>query len=151
MSPRIGANGVSAFQIYFEATDADQKDEKLQCSISLHVVGEEALEDFNTFVFSEAQGESKHTLASLYDKKYCNPLKNVTFEIHKFFTRAQGTEKTVDQYVTDLKIKARTCEFGEICESLIKDRIVCGITSDQVRERLSRDSELTLKRAWHGC
>ena len=143
------------FQIYLEATEADAEDEKRQCSIFLYVIGEEALEVFNTFTFDRDAdpSESRDKLSTLYDKfqKYCDPRKNITFERHKFFTRSQKPDETIDQYVTDLKLKSRTCEFGELRDSLIKDRVVCGICSDQVRERLLRDPELTLQKAIDTC
>ena len=42
-------------------------------------------------------------------------------------------------------MKAKTCEFGTLHDSLIKDRIVCGIDNNSVRERLLRNTELTLE------
>lgn len=44
--------------------------------------------------------------------------------------------ETVDQYVTDLRSKAKTCEYGPLTESLIKDQLVYGVTSDKTRSRL---------------
>ena len=49
--------------------------------------------------------------------------------------------------LTDLRMKAKTCEFGTLHDSLIKDRIVCGLDSKSVRERLLRNNELTLELA----
>ena len=61
-------------------------------------------------------------------EKYCNPRRNITFERHKFFTCIQEPTESIDQYVTELRTKASTCEFGELCKSLIRERIVCGIS-----------------------
>ena len=66
---------------------------------------------------------------------------------HAFNTRSQRDGETTDQYVTDLKTKAQKCEFGEFKDSLIRDRIVCGIRCDKTRSRLLRESDLTLQRA----
>ena len=35
--------------------------------------------------------------------------------------------ETIDQYVTELCTLEKTCEFGAISESSVKDRLVCGI------------------------
>ena len=43
------------------------------------------------------------------------------------------------------------CEFSTLKESLIRDRIVCGIRSDEVRARLLRDPDLTLVKAIDAC
>jgi hypothetical protein len=39
------------------------------------------------------------------------------------------------------------CEFKELTESLIRDRIVCGTSNLKLQERLLRESDLTLDRA----
>ena len=53
-----------------------------------------------------------------------------------FNTHSQRDGETTDQYVTDVKTKAQTCEFGDLKDSLIRERIVCGIRCDKTRWRL---------------
>ncbi|KAI5611206.1 hypothetical protein C0J50_11869, partial [Silurus asotus] len=60
-------------------------------------------------------------------------------------------EMSISQYVTELKLRAKSCEFGQLQESLIRDRVVCGITSDAMRERLMREVDITLKKAIQIC
>ena len=48
-------------------------------------------------------------------------------------------------------LKAKTCEFQTLRDSLIKDRIVLGIISQRVRERLLREDDLTLQKAMQIC
>ncbi|XP_033731746.1 uncharacterized protein K02A2.6-like [Pecten maximus] len=64
---------------------------------------------------------------------------------------AQEKGETIDQYVTDLKNKSKSCEFGDLCDSLIKDRIVCGIADVHLRERLLREPNLTLQKTVTIC
>ena len=82
---------------------------------------------------------------------YFEPQKNVTYERHKFNTRTQMQGEHFDIFVTDLKKKAQTCEFGNLGDSLIKDRIVVGIIEDSTRARLLREKNLTLQRAIEIC
>ena len=46
---------------------------------------------------------------------------------------------------------AATCEYGELKDSLICDRIVCGIISDSVRARMLRDKDLNLTKDVNTC
>ena len=46
---------------------------------------------------------------------------------------------------------SQSCEFGTLCNSLIRDRIVCGITSSHLRERLLRETDLSLTKAIEIC
>lgn len=80
-------------------------------------------------------------------KEYCNPRKNLTYERHKFNTRAQVKNETIDQYVTVLRTLAATCEFENLHDGLIRDRIVYGIRSQILKERLLRETDLSLQRA----
>jgi len=61
-----------------------------------------------------------------------------------FNTRNQHDDETIDQYVTDLKTKAQTCEFKDLKDSLTRDRIVCGIQCDKTCSRLLREPDLMI-------
>ena len=69
------------------------------------------------------------------------------FERYQFFSRAQSSGDAIELFVTDLKKKSLTCEFSDLRESLIRDRIVCGVTSQQLKERMLREVDLTLEKA----
>lgn len=70
---------------------------------------------------------------------------------HRFHTRVQGKTETVDQYVTDLRIISKNCRFDTLEDEMLRDRIVCGVHSEKVKERLLRDNELTLIKALSIC
>ncbi len=63
----------------------------------------------------------------------------------------QRSGETIEQYVTELRHRSKTCEFGELTDSLIKDRIVCGIPDNGLRERLLREQDLNLEKALSLC
>lgn len=56
-----------------------------------------------------------------------------------------------ETYVTDLRMLSSTCNFGQIRDSLIRDRIVCGISDSGRRERLLREDNLTLDKCLQVC
>ncbi len=116
----------------------------MKASVFLHVVGDEALEVYNNFTFA-ADGD-KMKLDKIMEKfeAYCISKRNVTFERHRFLTCEQKTGETVDQYVTELRNRSKMCEFGGLTDSLIKDRLVCGIPNNSLRERLLREENLEM-------
>jgi len=149
-----------AFQIYSAASGLEEKSRKIQSSTLLHVIGSEAVDIYNTFQWGTGDCNehcdsttSFHTVECLLAKfeSYCIPRKNITIERHVFFARNQHDGETFDSFVTDLKLKAKTCEFATLKDSLIKDKIVGGILSDQVRARLLREADLTLSKAEDIC
>lgn len=72
-------------------------------------------------------------------------------ERHKFNTRNQRAGETIDSYISDLKIKAKSCNFGDLCQELFQDRMFCGINNDNMRKVLLHDSDLTLAKAISIC
>ena len=82
---------------------------------------------------------------------FCTPRKNITFSRYKFFTGRQREGDSLDYFVTNLKKLSQDCEFGTLCDSLIRDVIIIGILDNPLRERLLREHELTLGNTIKHC
>ena len=113
--------------------------------------GPESLEMCNTFTWATDGDNMKLDKIMEKLKGYCNHRKTVTYERHIFNTRNQQAGENIDAHVTDLKNKANLFEFSTLKDSLIRDRIVCGIRRDEVRARLLRDPDLKLVKAIDAC
>jgi transposase InsO family protein len=140
------------FQFYVKAIGLDvSKHEERVVSLLLTCLGEPGIDIFNSFTFSDEKDKDKYDeVIKRFDEHYI-PKKNITFFRHQFFTRNQLEGESVEQFVTDLKNKAKDCEFGTLKEDLIKDRLVCGLVNPQLKERLLRDGTLTLSKAVEIC
>ncbi|KAI5107408.1 hypothetical protein C0J45_3046 [Silurus meridionalis] len=138
------------FELYLFAAGCASKPAKVQSSLFLHVAGEEALEVYNTFTFDDADDPNKLDIIMEKFEDYCNPKENITYERYKLFTCVQA-EMSISQYVTELKLRAKSRESGQLQKSLIRDRVVCGNTSDAMRERLLREVDITLEKAIQIC
>ena len=117
----------------------------------LTTIGEKARDIYYTFTFEEEGDEMKLAPVLAKFDEYFIPKKNLPYTRFKFFTCEQSKGQTIDEYVTDLKSKSRHCEFGTLRDSLIRDRIVAGIHDSIVRERLLRETDLTLDKAVTIC
>ncbi|CAB3978506.1 Hypothetical predicted protein [Paramuricea clavata] len=124
--------------------------EKEQCAAFQYVIGQNGQDIYNTMKFTEAQTDKIDVLFAKFDE-YCEPRRNTIMERYKFNTRVQRDDETADQYVTELKLLAKNCNFGSLEDELIWDRVVYGIKSERVRERLLRERELTLDKALEVC
>lgn len=132
-----------SFLIYYAACELGTKAEKVQVSILLHIIGEQCREVYSQF---EEKVEKLQDLLNKFDSFFL-PKKNLTIERHKFFNRNQGQGESIEQYAYELKKLASSCEFKDLNEDLIRDKLVCGIRDDMLRERLLREPDLTLKKA----
>ena len=133
------------FNIYLSAIGSrKEKDEDKKVSIFLHVAGDEAIKYFNT-IENGHQKTLDEVLACF--EQYCVPKKNITVERYTFNRRDQLEGESMQTYVTALKTLAQSCEFGDLRESLIRDRLICGLQSDVAREKLLAKKDLTLAKA----
>ena len=53
-----------------------------------------------------------------------------------FNRRDQETNESVDAYVTALRKLSKSCNYGSLTDSLIRDRMVVGISDNSVRNKL---------------
>ena len=64
-----------------------------------------------------------------------------------FNQRNQKEGERIDNFVSELKRLSLTFEFGDLKDSLIRDRIVGGVLSDELRGELLKKPYLTLQSA----
>lgn len=141
-----------AWQNYAIAIEVNKKSEQVQVATLLTVIGEEAREVFATFTWEAEDDQNK--IGIVLDKfgAYCQPRKNIPFERYRFNRRAQEPGESYDQYRTALRLLSEGCEFGAITPNeMLRDRLVFGIQDDKVRERLLRETNLTLEKTDEIC
>ena len=137
-----------SFQLYLEASDLDKKSSARKLAIFLNLIGEECLEVYNTFEFTDCDRNLENVVKKFQD--YCTPKTNVVFERFKFSSCVQG-EVNFDAFVTELKKLAVSCDFGDQVNNMVRDRIVFGIRDKSLQERLLREEGLTMEKACAMC
>ena len=55
--------------------------------------------------------------------------------------------ESVEQYITELYALVETCEYGNLTDDMLRDRIVVGIRNAALSKRLQLDADLTLEKA----
>ena len=141
-----------AWSNYVIATKLDKKSEAVQMAALLTVIGEEAREVFATFRWQDEEDQAK--IGKVVDKfkAYCQPRKNIPFERYRFNLRSQEPGESYDQYRTAFRLLAESCDFSSITpDEILRDCLVFGIKEDKVRERLLRESQLTLAKTDEIC
>lgn len=120
---------------------------KRQVAILLNQAGDEANEVFSQFEYTVGKGQDK--LADVLEKfeEYCNPIKNILYETYVFWSLCQADGEPIDNFVKRLKTQAAKCEFGNMKDRMLLCRIVFGLSDPKLKERLLRDSEMTLSKA----
>lgn len=139
-----------SFEMYLVATEGNKKGSEIRAAIFKHVIGEEAIEILENLEIPANEHKNAEKLIEALDT-YFKPVKNKSVERHKFNTRNQQANESFDEYLLVLKAISSNCEFGAMKDELVKDRIVCGILDQKIRNRLLTEAELTLNRAIEIC
>jgi len=129
---------VKSLEYYMVASKITDKAQKR--AMLLHLSGPEVQDVFETL--SGTGDDYDAALASL--TQYFQPRKNVSFERHSFRQAAQQPNESMDAYVTRLRNLAKTCEYKEAEDEMIRDQIVDKCVSNSLRRRLLREGTLTL-------
>lgn len=114
---------------YFAGPLADKGD-KVKIAYLLTFAGDRGREVHSTFTFGQAanQGDPnpKDVLDNVWTKfeSYFKPKKNEIRATVKFNRRKQGCTERFDEFVTDLEVLARDCNFGASKDRMIRDAIV---------------------------
>lgn len=143
-------NWYESFEIYMEAADLQKKTDTRKIAILLNLAGQEAREKFKTFGLSQEDAK-KYTAVVKAFEDHCTPKKNLTVERHLFFTRVQDSGENFSSFFTDLRKLSASCEFGDLKDSLITDRIICGINNPSLKNKLLREENLTLENCTKFC
>ncbi|KFD51355.1 hypothetical protein M513_07760 [Trichuris suis] len=78
---------------------------------------------------------------------FFTPKANVCTERHRFRSRHQLPNESVDHYVVSLRELVSLCAFGPLEDEMIRDQLIEGTSSPSIRERLISLCELTLETA----
>ena len=137
---------IRRFERYCQASELSMKDDTLQINTLIYAMGHQA-EDILTSLKLTQDGLKKFDTVKAKLDSYFVIRRNVIFERSKFNKRVQLENETVDSFVTDLRCMAEHCQFGDINDELIRDRVVVGLKGTRLADRLQLDPELTLEKA----
>ncbi|KAK9539545.1 hypothetical protein VZT92_004644 [Zoarces viviparus] len=106
------------------------KEEEEKCSYLLLWIGEKGRDVYNTWTLT---ADERKVLQTYYAKfeAYVTPKANPIFARYKFHEKIQKDCENFDQFVTELKLLVKDCNYPN-GDEMIRDRIVFGINSPRV-------------------
>lgn len=146
------------FRIYIAARDLEKANGRRLVNMLLHLLGPEGIKLYNTFEFRpevpavddkpKIPAESPddlETVITKFDAHYGHK-KYRAIKRQAFLDRRQEEGETLMEFVTDIKLKVKDCEYGAAEESVLIDKIINGVNDRHVKTKLLdlEDSELTL-------
>lgn len=138
------------FEWYATAVQLNKKPSDVQAATFMAVIGSEAIEIYNSFALDDADKNNLQVIKEKF-KDYFAPKTNISFERYIFFKIEQGEDEQFNEFLTRIKTQASKCEFINLLDEMLKDKIVFGIRSNQVREKLLTEDKLDLNKAISIC
>ena len=137
---------LAAWENYALATELGDNPQSVQVATLLTVIGEDGREVYSTLRDWAQDGDDRRIVPVLRKfAEYCQPRKNVPFERYKFNKRMQESGESYEQYKTTLRKLSEACEFDTITPNeILRNRLIFGIHDTKVREKLLRETNLTL-------
>lgn len=94
--------------------------------------------DFNDLTYKQMTDELKKR----YDKN-----DSAVVHSYKFWTKRQGRNESLEDFVITVKNLAERCDFGEFKERAIRDMLVIGVNDAQLQKRLCDEEDLSAAKA----
>ena len=123
-----------------------KEDEERQVSTLLYCLREDADNVLTSTNISD-ENRKKYTEVLAKFNGHFKVHKNVILEHARFNRRSQEDDESVEQFITSLYSLSEDCQYAELKEEMIRDRIVVGIRDTGLSERLQMDEAFTLDKA----
>ncbi|XP_067949927.1 uncharacterized protein [Watersipora subatra] len=113
----------------------------------LMAMGSDSVPVYNQFTFVPSDENKKKTLANCikFFDAYFEPVKNVIFERSVFNKMTQQPGQSLHQFIVKLQVQSENCDYGDMRDDLVRDRIVVGVRDIELRKYLIDVPDLTLR------
>ncbi|XP_048005105.1 uncharacterized protein K02A2.6-like [Leguminivora glycinivorella] len=138
------------FEWFATAIQLDKKPAEVQAATFMAVIGPDAIEIYDGFNLNETDKVNIKIIKQKFTE-YFAPKTNISFERYIFYKIEQNEDEPFNDFMTRIKTQAIKCDFGSLLDEMLKDKIVFGIKSTQIREKLLTEDELTLTKAINIC
>ncbi|XP_011859611.1 PREDICTED: uncharacterized protein LOC105557076 [Vollenhovia emeryi] len=134
------------FERFRLASKLNTLTEEEQVNTLIYLMGEKADEIMITFALTAAEEKNYNTIMQRFEGHF-SPKTNVIYERARFHTRIQNPGESACDFVTALHNLASKCNYGNLKDEFIRDRIVVGIADKKLSEKMQLDDTLTLDKA----
>ncbi|XP_061151222.1 uncharacterized protein K02A2.6-like [Syngnathus typhle] len=124
----------------------DIKEEKLVPTF-LSVMGPKTFTLLRDLLQPEKPGSKTYREIVDVLANHLSPKPLVIAERFRFHRRSQEEGESVTQFVAGLRKLAEHCEFRDVLNDTLRDRLVCGLRNEAAQKRLLTESDLTLEKA----
>ena len=132
-------------EYYFLANEITSTEQRR--AVLLSAMGAKAYKILRNLITPATPSDkSLKELVDVMKKHFCPPPSEIV-QRFKFNTRMRQCGESVANYIAELRALSQYCNFGDMLELMLRDRIVCGINDMQTQKRLLAEKNLTFAKA----
>jgi hypothetical protein len=120
-----------------------------QAGLLLSAIGSAAMKKYMDFGLTEDEKKNQDRIFQKMEEAIFKKT-NIIYSRYLFNMRNQA-EESFDDYLLTLKKLIRPCNYGDLEEDILRDRIVVGIKDGEVIKELLRKQDLSLESALNIC
>lgn len=140
----------SDYETYMERMDylfeCNVVEQNKKVALFCTLIGGEAYQTLKDLLAPEVPGSKTYDELKNVLKGCMAPKKLIIAESFKFYQANQG-EKSVSEYIVNLKSLAKYCEFGTFLDRALRDKFVCGLTDHSIQRKLLAEGNLSFNDA----
>ena len=137
---------------YSVITNLSAHPDLYQVALFLHTIGDEALKVYNGLEFDS--NDMDRTVEEIIEKfeDFAVGEVNETYERFVFNKREQKPEENFDSFLSSIRTLIKSCNYCHTCvDSILRDRIVLGISDATIQTDLLKERKLTLEMCIDTC
>ncbi|XP_048759452.2 uncharacterized protein K02A2.6-like [Ostrea edulis] len=142
---------VRGWNVYEVGARVKEQDATIRASILQSYLTAEVLELLETLPFEDPDHRKDADRILKVLEKHFIGVTNETYERYKFNTRSQKKGETFDAFLGAIRVLSKSCNFGMLEDSLLRDKIVCRVNKEHTRSKLLSETQLNLAKAISIC
>ncbi|KAL1444696.1 hypothetical protein MTO96_029659, partial [Rhipicephalus appendiculatus] len=112
----------------------------------IYIMGDKAEDVLTALCLTTANAKKYAKVIEAFDSHFVIK-KNIMYERALFNRRIQDEGEPMTDFITALHTLAERCDYGDLNDELIRDRIVVGVRDQKLSTKLQLEQDLTLEKA----
>ena len=139
-----GCNTLNAWNITSWRTKLDALKQR---SICISSMGQKAYKILRNIVAPNKPTDVSFKNLVLAMTSHFSPPPSKIVQRFRFNSRIRKQGETVAAYIAELRALSEYCNYGDTLDSMLHDRLVCGVDDVQIQKQLLAEDKLTFKKA----
>ena len=139
-----------SWTVYEVGSRINTLNEEVRASILQSYLSADVLEILESLPCEEADKNKVDKILDRLERHFIGNV-NETFERYKFNIRVQKASEPFDTFLGACRVLIKSCNYGDLEDNLLRDKIVFGTNKEATRRKLLANSNLTLEKAVNMC